>query len=220
MVEYSAHLSYYIQMKRNILLVILLQLVVSCAPFSQAPQHSGLLAYVPEKGPQSLIAQFHPYFLVEKYNKPYNRIGTPTALLLPDGKQQISIDPNEASVYTETRTFTTAHATYTNLIYRVHFTETPLPHLTSGKNVGLLIYITLDAENRVLLITTLHACGCYLAFVPVNDLNGSVLPDNWPTAEQTVYGKQLPAGIDPPAGDERLIIDLDSKTHRVRNILS
>ncbi|MCK4839738.1 MAG: hypothetical protein KAS94_13125, partial [Desulfobulbaceae bacterium] len=148
----------------------------------------------------------------------YNRIGTPSVRVSESGKKDIYVDTDRASIYSMTQEFETSTGRYTNLIYRVHFPLTPLPHLTAGKNVGLLIYITLNSQNEEILITTLHTCGCFLAFIPTTTLPERSWPTGWQKTGQIVYGEELASLIESQNSRQRLIIKLRSETHRVMNI--
>ena len=184
-------------MKRNFLLIILLQLVVSCAPLSQVPKDNNVLAYLPRTTDQSLLSRFHPVFLIEKHHKLFNRIGTPKAAQLENGEERIYVDPSEATVYTEKREFKTTNGTYTNLIYRIHFPETPFGlfpfQIGMGNNVGLIVIITLNSSELPVLYTTVHTCGCYLAFIPTTYLPENNYPQEWPENTQVIYSKILPS---------------------------
>jgi hypothetical protein len=54
--------------------------------------------------------------------------------------------------------FSTEHGKYTNLVYRIHFPKVPFSiipfNLTSGNNVGVIVVITLDSQQRPVLVTT------------------------------------------------------------------
>ncbi|MCF6267949.1 MAG: hypothetical protein L3J57_15635, partial [Desulfuromusa sp.] len=118
----------------------------------------------------SRLNRYAPVFWIEEHAAAYNRIGAVRAM----AEDKIFIDPKSAVIYAEERQFSTAKAEYTNLIYRVHFPEVPggfSPYfLGAGKNVGLLIILTLNAQGQPLLVTSVHSCGCYLAFIPTSYL--------------------------------------------------
>lgn len=212
-------------MNRNFVLIILLQLLVSCAPLSQDPENTDLLAYHSQTRDQSLLSHFHPIFLVEKQDKLFNRIGTPKAELLDNGKEKIFVDPSEATVYTEVRTFRTASDMYTNLIYRIHFPKTPfrlLPfQIGAGRNVGLIIIITLNNSVQPVLYTTVHTCGCYLAFIPTTYLPSNAYPPQWPEKTQIVYTEALPSVLDPQSyqmKDPQLVVLIKNASHRIKKL--
>lgn len=169
---------------------------------------------------QELLLRYAPWLVVEDYQYDFNRIGTPSARPDEEEGHAIYIDTGRPAIYTQTQYFSSGGSDYTNLIYRVHFPEVPWPHLTLGRNVGLLVYVTLNDRREPILITTLHTCGCYLAMFPTSNLPLSGRPSGWPEESQEVYGETLPARLEladsSPAG--RLVITLRGETHRVRNV--
>jgi len=173
---------------------------------------------VPEDGEN----RFHstaPVFLIHEPDRPYNRIGTPRAETDNSGNPHISVDPTQGTLFFADYQFSTKVGVYTNLLYRIHFERVPFGfgnlHLTAGKNPGLFIILTLDRNKEILLVTTVHTCGCYLAFFPTNNLPPASFPENWPAVSQRVYGKKLPASIRAPTGNEKIVITLESGSHRV-----
>lgn len=212
-------------MRRNFFLIILLQLVVSCTPLSQLQNKSELLAYIPQSKDQTLQTKHLPIFIIEKPGKPYNRIATPKAEPTENNEGEIFLDTLEATIYAEERPFKTKNNTYTNLIYRSHFSETPYSlfpfQIGAGKNVGLIIIVTLNKANQPVLYTTVHTCGCYLAFIPTTYLPKDAYPSDWPKEKQVVYSEILPALLDLKNNTMKkttLIILLKDASHRVKNI--
>lgn len=212
-------------MMRNFFLLIVLPLVVSCAPLPQVRDKSELLAYVPHTEEQTLLARHLPLFIIENPDKPYNRIGTPAAELTTEGEERIFVSDREATIYVEERKFSTARDTYSNLIYRVHFSETPyrlLPfQIGAGRNVGLFVIVTLNSANQPVLYTAVHTCGCYLAFIPTTYLSPDAYPPGWPKIKQVVYSETLPALLDPMAKTDpfpALAVLIKDASHRVQDI--
>lgn len=183
-------------------------------------------AYLPDPANQDKLHLYAPVFLGEGTDKPYNRIGTPAAEQVEEDGEKVYIDPALPSVYVRKQYFSTRRGNYTNLIYRLHFSKVPCgpvpPHLTCGKNSGLLVYITLDSEDRPVLITTVHTCGCYLAFTPTGNLAEKSFPQDWDKAGHKVYGEVLPGRISYnkvlPGSAERLVIRFRGETHRVMDL--
>ena len=168
----------------------------------------------------SLLTQYAPAFIIENDQHAYNRIGTPTASIAPDGQEVISIDPDVATIYTRVDTFKTLRGNYTNLLYRIHFEQVP-NGLIKGKNVGLLFIVTLDQDNRPLLYTSLHTCGCYLAFVPTTVMPEEFYPEQWQVSRQMIYGENLPARLH-ITGDSATLTPaflIKDSSHRVKDIL-
>jgi len=169
---------------------------------------------------EQLLQRYAPCFKVEGYQHDYNRIGAPALRMERSGEPEIFIDISRPTIYGLVQPFTTARGSYTNLIYRVHFPAIPERHLTFGRNVGLLVYVTLNDHLEPVLITTLHTCGCYLAMVPTTNL----APVNWPAGHtpdrQEVFGEYLPGELSLPARipSGRLVITLRGETHRVMDL--
>ena len=212
-------------MEKNFFLIILLHLVASCTPLSQINDKSELLAYLPPTEDQTLISQHLPVFIIEKQSKLYNRIGTPKAELTEKGEEIIYIDDQKATIFTDERKFNTAKGTYTNLIYRVHFPATPYGlfpfQIGAGKNVGLIIIITLNNTKQPVLYTSVHTCGCYLAFIPTTYLPTSAYPPEWPEKEQVVYTEILPTLLDSKDKDmsnASLTILIRDASHRIKDV--
>ena len=204
--------------------LFLLISVNGCAPVPQRPPADTLLAYTVEG--DSLLQGHSPVFLVEEHQRAYNRIGMARLETTSDTETHVIVDPAKPAVYAESRTWRADDQTYTNLIYRIHFPQIPMRivpfYLGAGKNTGLLVIVTLDPQSGgALLYTTVHTCGCYLAFIPTSLLPDSFFPPGWEKERQYVYGESLPAILAYPAGqvpDDRLTILLRRDTHRIKDV--
>lgn len=213
-----------LQIKRMIKLVfcfILLLLSVSCTGIQQRAKETIPSQYVTVDQDGSLLAQYAPVYVIEESNKDFNRIGTPAVHKDKNGNADVFIDPLSATIYAMEQKVKINKKSYTNLIYRVHFQETPLYHLTAGKNVGLITIVTLNRDQKPALITTVHTCGCYLGFIPTSYLPDKACPKNWPLDGQEVYGEHLPSRLElNPSldGEQQLVLQIRSETHRVRHL--
>ncbi len=170
-----------------------------------------------------LIERFAPAFVVHSPQDPWNRIGRPSARAEDGGEVGVFVDPEKPMLYTMTRRFSTDRGEYTNLVYRVHFEEVPyrlVPfHLTAGKNVGLLVVVTLDTRERPVLLTTVNTCGCYVSIQPFSDLPRDALPEAWTGQPLDVFGETLAAMLDASSTLEpRLLIHLRPDVHRVMEV--
>ena len=204
-------------------LVFLVSFCVSCslAPVSDTSQTELFQA-----GPtdNDLLQAYAPVFLVEEADKPYNRIGIPGVLANRKNEPTIIVDPEHGALFAEKNDFKTAKGSYTNLVYRVHFEKVPFGlgnlHLTTGKNPGLFVILTLADNNDIILVTTVHTCGCYLVFFPTDSLQKDKLPANWPANNQWKFSMNLPSMIMTPeiSKKEKLIITLNAGNHRVSDI--
>jgi hypothetical protein len=168
-------------------------------------------------------ARFAPMFLSHEYHNDHNRIGKPSAKYESGGKEQIFIDITQPTIYYMVRQFTTAKDQYTNYIYRIHFPGVPFSlfpfYLTAGKNVGLMIFVTVDSKNHPVLITTVHTCGCYSAIVPTSHLPLGAFPEKWKQGTQKVYGETLPDQLDfTEKKNPKLLVYLRPDVHRVMGL--
>lgn len=204
----------------RLLVGALLLLSASCTGLAPHIDEQTTTQLVASKQDGSSLSKFAPLFILEKTNRDYNRIGTPTIADNGRGKPVVYVDPDRPTIYAMQKGFQSGGRNYTNLIYRVHFEKTPYSHLTGGKNVGLLILVTLDEQEHPLLITTVHTCGCYLGIVPTSYLSPSAYPEDWPLLGQKIYGEQLPSQlvIDQTSDNDRLALRIRSETHRVMEV--
>lgn len=178
------------------------------------------VAYVTSSG-AARVEQYAPVFVVDDYHETHNRIGAPSARLTKSGKEHIYVDPDRPTVYAQAQPFTGLNGDYTNLIYRIHFEGTPWNALTAGRNVGLLIIVTLNDADEPVLLTTAHTCGCYRVNLPTTWLPPSQYPEGWECDEVDVHGEFLPGLLPWPneQGEEyRFVVSIRGDTHRVRGV--
>ena len=192
----------------------------ACATPPGPIQTESALHYLPEQNDQ-LLSRYAPFFVTEESGIDSNRIGTVRAT----SHDTIFIDPESPALYVEQREFTTDKGHYTNLIYRVHFQEVPSTfspyYLGAGKNVGLLILVTLDEDLRPLLYTTVNSCGCYLSITPTSFLSEQAFPDDWSLERQSIYGESLPSILnfaDTQTDQQRMHVRIRPGTHRVMDL--
>lgn len=205
-------------------IAFILALLLGCSYPRKATREMEHAVYSVRTGQNELAARFSPLFLVENFGETYNRIGQPAARLDEEGKEQIYIDPRRPAVYYMVRHFSTAKGQFTNVVYRIHFPEVPFSifpfHLTAGRNVGILVIITLDKKERPVLVTTSGTCGCYAAIVPTSWLPADAYPPGWKrTKPLEVYGESLPPILKyRESSDLRLLVRLKSDVHRVMDL--
>ena len=218
---------YFPQMAPGKMLIVLLCLIyptllTSCA-YSPTDQFERKLLYqVPQ--PPSVKELHTPAFLIKEPEEQYNRIGMPSVREAEDQKPEVYVDPEKPAVFFEALEFTTTRGRYQNLIYRIHFEEVPFAlnkfNITAGNNPGILIIYTLDAKSQLLLVTTVHTCGCFLAFLPTSALPRESFPPDWPVESQWVYGHTLPNLLQPPQpqDSEKIVFTLEDETHRISDV--
>ncbi|MGB3223718.1 MAG: hypothetical protein WBB23_13020 [Desulforhopalus sp.] len=205
-----------------LLCVIASGLLSSCARPTAGEIDREILYLSPQ--PPSVKKSHSPAFLIKNPKEQYNRIGMPSVRKSADHLPEIYVDPQIPAIFFDSQKFTTSKGTYKNLIYRIHFEKVPFAlnkiNLTAGNNPGLLIIYTLDANEELLLITTVHTCGCFLAFFPTTALNQESFPPDWPTKSQWVYGHNLPSMI--PLSQthdlDTIVYTIESETHRISNV--
>jgi hypothetical protein len=97
-------------------------LLTSCVTLTGVVADDPAKVYFPGEE-ENLLARFAPLFVLQTYKENYNRIGRPSARFVKKETRQedIFIDPAEAAMFVEQRTFSTAEGNYINLIYRIHF---------------------------------------------------------------------------------------------------
>jgi len=208
---------------KTVAAVILWVLLASCSSLPVHPE-SNLLAYTVQND-NSLIKRYMPIFVVENKTESYNLIGTASAKITSDNHEVIYIDPKIATIYTEKRLFKTLNNAYTNLVYRIHFAKIPdgfFPfYIGAGNNTGLIVIVTLNHLNQAILYTTVHSCGCYLAFVPTSYMPESNYPQDWSMGRQVAYSENLPRFLEYKKSSpvqEQVGILIRDGTHRVKDI--
>ena len=133
------------------------------------------------------------------------------------------MDPSKATCYTQVKEWQGDHGAYTNLIYRVHFEESASDSksigINAGKNTGLLLIITLNADKKPVLMNAVHTCGCFHALFPTNYLDASLYPEDWDRDKQKVYGETPPGFVSfPETGDAHPVFFLRGGSHRVTDV--
>lgn len=161
---------------------------------------------------------YSPVFEVHGYENEHNRIGSPSASI-KDGEELLRIDTSKPSVFIKEVAFKTGKGNYRNLVYRIHFPLVPFFHLTAGNNPGLLVIVTMSSDEKPLLVTTVHTCGCYNAIIPTNYLADNAYPDGWKKEPFDLYGETLPgvldfSGINSPS----ILVKIRPDVHRAMDI--
>jgi hypothetical protein len=208
---------------RRAVLIFAVLIFWGCAHHQPLPREAFQFAYQSDGSKHVQDGGWAPAFIVYGHADRYNRIGRPTAQLDDQGREKISIDTDAPVVYFMKRFFKTETAVYTNLMYRIHFPKIPyrfIPfNLTAGKNVGLMVVVTLNAEKLPVLVTTVHTCGCYKAIVPTQHLPKGALPENWGSGRLNVYGETLPSLLQyHTSASPQLLVHLRPGVHRVMNL--
>lgn len=207
----------------RIFLIALAITVSGCAHHQKLPTEKVHTIYRASGGEGEILKRFAPVFLTYDYQQDYNRIGRPAARLDEKGEEIIYVDPTEPVIYYLVEEFSTEQGKYTNLVYRVHFPKVPFSiipfNLTSGNNVGVIVVITLNSQQRPVLLTTVGTCGCYAAIVPTTYLPRDGLPEDWNDTALDVYGEQLPSVLDYEKKERpTLLVHLRPGVHRIMDL--
>jgi hypothetical protein len=194
-----------------------------CAYHQTIPSEQTDKIYMAEIAMDDLVSRFSPVFLTYGHRNEYNRIGRPSADYDDRGRERIHVNTKEPVIYYKITQFTASKGVYTNYVYRIHFPGIPFSiipfHLTAGKNVGLMVIVTVDILNRPVLISTVHTCGCYVSIVPTSYLPRDAFPENWKEKPLKVYGERLPCKLEyTDNNDQRVFVHLRPGVHRVMNL--
>lgn len=204
-------------------LILYILVFTGCAHHFKLDTDQEIKAYTVSDHSDRLIQKHAPVFITYEAQRNFNRIGRVSLESDQKAGTDIHIDTGQPAVYYMKRSFKTENGSYQNLIYRIHFPAVPyriIPfHLTAGKNVGLMVVVTIDARGLPVLVTTVHTCGCYLAILPTTHLPEAFLPENWGRGILDVYGEKLPSmlvydAIPNPA----VVVHLRPEVHRVMDI--
>lgn len=203
--------------------VVIAVLFWGCAHHQPLPDEPYQLAFRVQGADASARQKWAPAFIVYGHSQKHNLIGRPSVSPNDGAGEKVYIDTENPVVYFLERTFQTDKATYTNFIYRVHFPGTPFSlipfNISAGNNVGLIVVVTLDADKRPVLVTTVHTCGCYKAIVPTRYLPREALPVNWNEHPLKVYGEKLPPMLEFDGVPSPLIMaHLRPDVHRVMDL--
>ena len=204
--------------------LIALLFLSSCASAPELPPLGELKGYeLPAD--ESILGSYSPVFVIENHEESFNLIGTVVAERGEGEEELISVDHSRPTIYTEARSFQTPKGSYTNLIYRIHFERVPFGlypfHIGQGRNVGLFAIVTLNDRREPILYTTVHTCGCYIAFVPTSYMPTDSIPAGWGEGRQVVFEENLPALLDFKGltlNEVKLMMLIREGSHRVKDI--
>jgi hypothetical protein len=102
-------------------------------------------------------------------------------------------------------------------VYTLWFSERPRRgafDLLGGALDGVMVRLTLAPDGRVLMLDTIHACGCYHLFFPAD---GVALREGAPRHEEWAF---VPAQLPPLAPGQRLVVRIASATHYVTGLVA
>lgn len=206
-------------------LALLTLAVTACGKPAFDRSEQGMHAFVFEQG-HTEHSRFAPTFLIQNPDNAYNLIGEPRVEPGVGNDHKVYVSAEKAVAYLTEQRFTTEKDSYHNLIYRIHFEKIPVSlrpfHITTGRNIGLIVILTLNSKEQPVLVSLVHTCGCYLGVIPTSYLAKSAFPEGWNKDEpQEVYGEFLPGLLDFSAQnwqDPRIMLALRDGEHRVMDV--
>ncbi len=127
------------------------------------------------------------------------------------------VDPNQPVVYQRISHTLWGGRVRLQLVYTVWFNERPLDSawdLLGGKLDGVTWRVTLDDALEPLMHDTMHPCGCYHMFFPMQGVVAKPPPE---AAEEWAFSPLPPLAppTPPPTPPSRLVVQLSSRTHDV-----
>jgi len=160
-------------------------------------------------GRDLLLAAHAPVIELER-DAGHNRIGEP--LWQAPGKPNVNVAM--PLVYTSVTHTRFNNETLVQLNYVFWFSSRPKQHpldILGGRLDGLTLRLTLDTAGRLLLLESMHNCGCYHQHYPLSGLRARARPD---------YGEP-PLILDSPGAPgpgQRLVVRLRDRSHYVASL--
>jgi hypothetical protein len=176
------------------------------------PNPSARLLGIPSLSPadwKQLLA-YHAPVLDVQTQADFDRFGR---LKLKDG--EAAVDVTQPTAYQRIAFTRFKGATLVQLVYTFWFPERPVRaafDLLSGKLDGVMIRVTLDENGDVLLVDSIHACGCYQLFFPTPAL----MPK--PPPEPGIEWAFVPKRLRSIGANQRIAIRISSGTHYLEDI--
>jgi hypothetical protein len=208
-------------------LIISLCLLCLNACTSYTLNESNAAHFSLEKNDTQAKYKHAPIIKVFDVQEDFNKIGTPKA----NNDGSVYVDSETPTIFTTEQSFEVQGRTYKNLIYRVHFSEIPFSiipfHLSTGKNVGLMFFVTLDDQEKPILFSVVHTCGCYKAIMATSHTPKNFYPDKWqgeseqdtPNKKlQRVYGEILPTMLALNNKKSDICVAIRPQEHRIMDV--
>jgi hypothetical protein len=156
------------------------------------------------------LAAYAPVFEIES-SGPFDAFGAPHWTNAPVPQ----VDVERPVVYQRLAHTVVDGRVLPQLVYTLWFPERPRAgafDLLGGALDGVIVRLTLAPDGRVLLMDTIHACGCYHLFFPAA---GMRLRDGAPTHEEWAF---VPGPLPALRAGERLVVRIASRTHYVSGL--
>jgi hypothetical protein len=165
------------------------------------------------------LAWHAPHFAVDTRG-PFDRFGRPYWPAVAGqgpGSSAPEIDTTQAVVYQRVTTTRLDGRWLPQLVYTLWFPQRPASgplDLLAGNLDGLVVRLTLDEQGKVLLLDTMHACGCYHLFLASSRLKPK--PHEAPDEEWLFAPADLP-DLQP---GQTLMVQVSSGSHDVMGVVA
>jgi hypothetical protein len=154
-----------------------------------------------------LLAWHAPVFEIEQRG-PYDHFGSPS--WAADGR--LRVDGTEPVVFQRISHMRLGGRWRLQLVHTLWFPERPARRafdILAGTLDGVVVRQTLDEQGRVLLVDSIHACGCYHLFFPSAALRPRT---GAPRTQEWLFA---PAPLPALGADDRLVVRLSTASHDV-----
>ena len=156
------------------------------------------------------LGAYAPVFEIETTGA-YDAFGAPrwTSLHTPQ------VDTAQPVVYQRLAHTRVGGRVLQQLVYTMWFPERPRDgafDLLGGALDGVIVRLTLAPDGRVLLMDTIHACGCYHLFFPAAGVTAR------PDAPTRIEWAFVPGPLPVLGPGERLVVRIASRTHYVSGL--
>lgn len=157
----------------------------------------------------AIVAAFAPVIELE-HDAAHNRIGTP----LWTGRGKPNVNTAQPRVFHALDSVRFGDAVLPRIYYVYWFNSRPKSHpldILGGRLDGMTLRLTLDAEGRPLLLESLHNCGCYHQYYPLQTLYERD-PSGYAEPPLVLPGPGLPNAV------QRLTVVLRDRSHYLRHL--
>ena len=190
--------------------------LVPSIPAADAPRPDSLardalgLLRLDDVTAERLLAAHAPVFDIEARGA-FDAIGTPA--WRADGS--LSVDTARPVVYQRIGYTLVQGRPLVQLVFTLWFPQRPRRgpvDLLGGNLDGVIVRLTLGPDGHVLVLDTIHACGCYHLFFPAPGLKPR---PGAPTDEEWAFA---PAPLPALAAGQRVVVRIESATHYVLGV--
>jgi len=168
------------------------------------------LPVIDDDSAERLLRAHAPVFDIEQRGA-FDEFGAPVW----NASGRIEVDRTRPVVYQRIAFTLVRGQALVQLVYTLWFPERPRTgafDLLGGVLDGVVVRLTLAPDGTLLMLDTMHACGCYHLFFPGR---GVGLRPDAPTNEEWAF---VPAGLPALKAGERVAVRIASATHYVLGV--